>query len=183
MKILNVKKGEEAEAVKALPNRTDEDFRDIDSRVAEIISEVRAKGDEALYGFTEKFGGPSKEKMGSLRVSREEIDEAYESVEDEVKRAFGTASSNIRAFHEKQKQDTWKYSSGKDIVLGQLLRPIENVGICVPGGSAPLCSTVLMNVIPAKIAGCGRIAMCTPAGPDGKVNRYILAAARIAGAD
>ena len=93
------------------------------------------------------------------------------------------AAENIRSFHEKQMSESWSYRKGDGILLGQLVRPIRNVGVYIPGGKAPLSSSVLMNVIPAKIAGCERIVMCSSPEGDGKINKYILAAAKIAGAD
>lgn len=178
-----IKKGKEAEAVSFLSNRTDDDFDAIDASVKEIISKVREKGDSAVYELTEKYGGASKDVIGDLRVSDAEIDEAWNAVGSEIIKTFELAAENIRRFHEKQLQKTWSYTEGNDIMLGQLIRPVKNVGITIPGGSAPLSSTVLMNLIPAKIAGCPRVIMCSPAGPDGKINKYVLAAAKIAGAD
>lgn len=183
MKLEYIKKGREADAIRLLSNRTEEDFERIDASVKEIISSVRKEGDSALYELTEKYGGPSKEIIGDLRVSESEIKQAYDAVEPDVLRSFELAAENIRSFHEKQLQKTWSYKTGNDILLGQLIRPVKNVGITIPGGSAPLSSTVLMNLIPAKIAGCPRVIMCSPAGPDGRINKYILAAAKIAGAD
>lgn len=183
MKLEYIKKGSEADAIRLLSNRTEEDFERIDASVREIISSVRKEGDSALYELTEKYGGPSKEIIGDLRVSESEIKQAYDAVEPDVLRSFELAAENIRSFHEKQLQKTWSYKKGNDILLGQLIRPVKNVGITIPGGSAPLSSTVLMILIPAKIAGCPRVIMCSPAGPDGRINKYILAAAKIAGAD
>lgn len=183
MKIIAVRKGEERSAVDSLSNRTDSDFEAIDATVREVIERVRKEGDPAIYHYTEKFGGPSREVLGDLRVREEELQEALDSIEPEVREAFETAAENIRSFHEKQKQDTWSYTKGEDILLGQLIRPIANVGVYIPGGTAPLSSTVFMNIIPAKIAGCPRVVMCSPGGKDGAINRYILAAAKISGAD
>ncbi len=183
MKIVTVKKGEELNATSVLSNRTDSDFDAIDKVVKEVIEDVRVRGDEALYHYMHKFGGPDKEAMGSLRITPRELEEAYESVEPEVIAAFETAAKNIRSFHEHQLTKTWSYREGEDILLGQLIRPIRNAGVYIPGGTAAYPSSVFMNVIPAKIAGCPRIVMCTPAGKDGTVSKYILAAARIAGAD
>ncbi len=183
MKILIVKKGEELEAARILSNRTDDDFDAVDATVKEVIARVRAEGDDALYYYSEKFGGPGKAETGPLRVTEEELEEAYRSVEPEVTAALELAAENIRSFHEKQLQKTWSYTKGDNIMLGQLIVPIQNVGVYVPGGTAAYPSSVLMNVIPAKIAGCPRIVMCSPAGKDGKISKYILAAAKITGAD
>ncbi|MEI3500652.1 MAG: histidinol dehydrogenase [Anaerovoracaceae bacterium] len=183
MKTLIVKKGEELKAARILSNRTDDDFDAVDATVKEVIARVRAEGDDALYYYSEKFGGPGKTETGPLRVTKEELEEAYRSVEPEVTAALELAAENIRSFHEKQLQKTWSYTKGDNIMLGQLIVPIQNVGVYVPGGTAAYPSSVLMNVIPAKIAGCPRIVMCSPAGKDGKISKYILAAAKITGAD
>lgn len=183
MKTLIVKKGEELKAARILSNRTDDDFDAVDATVKEVIARVRAEGDDALYYYSEKFGGPGKTETGPLRVTEEELKEAYRSVEPEVTAALELAAENIRSFHEKQLQKTWSYTKGDNIMLGQLIVPIQNVGVYVPGGTAAYPSSVLMNVIPAKIAGCPRIVMCSPAGKDGKISKYILAAAKITGAD
>ncbi len=183
MKKRFVKKGEELGAARILSNRTDDDFEAVDATVKEVIAKVRAEGDAALHYYSEKFGGPGKEEVGTLRVSEQELEEAYHSVEPDVIAALEVAAENIRSFHEKQLQKTWSYTKGNDIMLGQLILPIQNVGVYVPGGTAAYPSSVLMNVIPAKIAGCPRIVMCSPAGMDGRIDKYILAAAKITGAD
>lgn len=183
MKIRKILKGEELKASAFLSNRTDKDFEQVDAVVRDIIEHVRAEGDSAVRYYTEKYGGASAEVLSDLRVSEEEIETAWAEVEDDVKEAFQTAAENIRSFHEHQLMKTWTYEPGGGIMLGQLIRPIKNVGVYIPGGAAPLSSTALMNLIPAKIAGCNRVVMCSPAGKDGTVNKYILAAAKIAGAD
>ncbi len=183
MKKIRIRKGEEAGAAASLSNRTDSDFGEVDASVREIVEKVKRDGDEALYYFSEKFGGPGKERIGSLRVSEEEIEEACRATEPELTEALRMAAENIRSFHEKQMSESWSYRKGDGILLGQLVRPIRNVGVYIPGGKAPLSSSVLMNVIPAKIAGCERIVMCSSPEGDGKINKYILAAAKIAGVD
>ncbi len=182
MKIVNIAKGSELSASQMLSNRTDSDFDDVDRTVKEVIEDVRKRGDEAVFYYMHKFGGPTKEQMGQLRVTEEEIQEAYVACEPDVISAFEKAADNIRRFHKHQLNETWSYREGNGIMLGQIIRPIKNVGVYIPGGSAPLFSSVFMNIIPATIAGCPRIVMCTPAGKDGKINKYILAAAKIAGA-
>ena len=136
MKTLIVKKGEELEAARILSNRTDDDFDAVDATVKEVIARVRAEGDDALYYYSEKFGGPGKAETGPLRVTEEELEEAYRSVEPEVTAALELAAENIRSFHEKQLQKTWSYTKGDNIMLGQLIVPIQNVGVYVPGGKA-----------------------------------------------
>ena len=172
MKIIEIKKGDELSASQMLSNRTDSDFEEIDRTVREVIEDVRVRGDEALYHYMHKFGGPSKEQMGDLRVTDAEVQQAYEECEPRVIEAFEKAAENIREFHSHQLVSTWSYKKGKDIVLGQLIRPIKNVGVYIPGGTAPLSSTVLMNVIPAKIAGCGEIVITTLVKEGAPLIRY-----------
>ncbi len=148
--------------------------------VREIISNVRKYGDKAVLEYTEKF---DKAVLDSIEVSAEEIDNAFTQVEDEFLDILREAAENIRAFHQKQVRNSFIISENDGIVIGQKITPIEKVGLYVPGGTAAYPSTVLMDSIPAKIAGCPEIAMTTPPSKDGKVNPVILAAAKIAGVD
>ena len=150
----------------------------VEDIVAEIIRNVRENGDKALYEYCEKF---DKAKLSSLEVSAEEIEEAFTLVEPEFIRILQDAAKNIRAFHEKQVRTSFIMDGGNGAVMGQKVVPIEKVGLYVPGGTAAYPSTVLMDSIPAKIAGCREIVMVTPPGKDGKVNPAILAAAKVAG--
>ena len=147
--------------------------------VSGIIDTVRNEGDQALYRFCEKFDGA---KLDSLQVSAEEIAAAVDSIEPEFLAVLKTAAANIRAFHEMQVRDGFRME-GKGTILGQMVIPMERVGLCVPGGRTPLSSTVLMDAIPAKTAGCKELIMVTPARPDGTIDASILAAAHIAGVD
>jgi len=151
----------------------------VEGVVAEIIANVRQKGDAALYEYAAKFDGV---QLSSLEVAPEEIGEAFASVEPEFLDILREAAANIRAFHEKQVRNSFLLNRD-GVVMGQKVTPIEKVGLYVPGGTAAYPSTVLMDSIPAKIAGCQQIVMVTPPGKDGKVNPVILAAARIAGVD
>ena len=153
---------------------------DVASIVKDIISNVRQNGDKAVFEYCEKF---DKAKLKSLEVSPEEIDEAYASVEDKFKEIMKKAAENIRAFHSRQVRNSFVINDENGIVMGQKVMPIEKVGLYVPGGTAAYPSSVLMNCIPAKIAGCDEIVMVTPPSADGKVNPVILAAAKIAGVD
>ncbi|MGN1349597.1 MAG: histidinol dehydrogenase [Anaerovoracaceae bacterium] len=180
MIIRNISKGEEAAAAELLGNRTEEDFEAVDRTVKEIIADVRANGDEAIYRYNRKFSGWDGT---DLRVSEEEIREAMDAVEPEMMEALKLAAANIREFHQKQLAETWTYERKPGVTLGQLIRPIQNIGVTVPGGATPLFSTVLMDIIPAKIAGCPRVVMCTPPDAEGKINKYVLTAAHMAGAD
>ena len=151
---------------------------DVAAIVSGIIAEVRARGDEALYDYCEKF---DKVRLSSLEVTDEEISEAFASVEPEFINVLKLAATNIRAFHEKQVRNSFVMLEREGVVMGQKIMPIEKVGLYVPGGTASYPSTVLMDAIPAKIAGCSEIVIVTPPGRDGKVNPAILAAAHIAG--
>jgi histidinol dehydrogenase len=150
---------------------------DVSAPVSEIIKNVRENGDAALYEYTEKF---DKVKLSSLVVGDAEIDEAFSLCEPEFIEILKQAAENIRAFHINQKRGGFKIE-GDGIVLGQKVTPIERVGLYVPGGTAAYPSTVLMDAIPAKIAGCSELVIVTPPQKDGKVNPAILAAAKIAG--
>lgn len=156
------------------------DSFDVAGTVADIIADVRANGDAALYKYCERF---DKARLSSLEVSREEIDEARAQVEPEFIRVLEEAAENIRDFHRRQVRSSFIISERAGVITGQRITPIEKVGIYVPGGTAAYPSTVLMDSIPAKLAGCGEICIATPPSPDGKVNPAILAAADVAGVD
>ena len=152
----------------------------VEAAVAEILAAVQARGDQAVLEFTQRFDGVRPEPM---LVSQQEVEEAFAAVEPEFLAVLEQAAQNIRAFHAKQVRNSFVIADRPGIVLGQKVTPIEKVGIYVPGGNAAYPSTVLMDTIPAKIAGCPRIVMVTPPGKDGKLNPAILAAAKIAGVD
>ncbi len=152
----------------------------VEGAVSEIIADVKQNGDEALYRYSEKF---DKVKLSSLKVSKEEIEDAISEVEPEFISVLEKAKKNIYAFHEKQKRVSFIINSENGVVMGQKIIPVEVAGMYVPGGTAAYPSTVLMDAIPAKIAGCNRVVMVTPPAKDGKVNPAILAAAFVAGVD
>lgn len=154
----------------------------VEDTVADILYDVRKNGDEALCRYAKKF---DKIDMtpAELIVPQSEIDAAWEAMEPEFREVLLESAANIRAFHEKQVRTGFAMTEKDGVVLGQKITPIAKVGLYVPGGTAPLLSSVLMNAIPAKIAGCGQIAMTTPPGRDGKVPASILAAAKVAGVD
>ena len=152
----------------------------VEGVVTEIISTVATLGDKALYAYAAKF---DKVNLTALEVTQAEIDEAFASVEPEFLDILREAAANIRAYHEKQVRNSFILNEGGGVVIGQKVTPIEKVGLYVPGGTAAYPSTVLMDSIPAKIAGCKEIVMVTPPAKDGKVNPVILAAAKIAGVD
>ena len=152
----------------------------VEDIVTDIIANVRRSGDKALLEYNLKF---DKAELNSLQVTEEEIEAAFAAVEPKFLAILEQAAENIRAFHSRQVRNSFVIAEKPGIVLGQKVTPIENVGIYVPGGTAAYPSTVLMDSIPAKIAGCSQIVMVTPPGSDGKINPVILAAAKIAGVD
>ena len=158
----------------------EDSLSDVDGVVSEIIDKVRAYGDKALLEYGEKFDGAVLE---DLEVGQAEIEEAFEAIDNEFLEILKEAAENIREYHKMQVREGFEIRKGDGIVLGQKVTPLEKVGLYVPGGTAAYPSTVLMDSIPAKIAGCGEIVITTPPGKDGKVNPVILAAAKIAGVD
>lgn len=152
----------------------------VEEIVADIIATVRKDGDKALYFYSEKF---DKAKLNSLQVSAEEIKEAVDLVEPKFLQILQRAAANITKFHEKQKRNSFIINDEDGIVVGQKVIPVDRAGLYVPGGTAAYPSTVLMDAIPAKIAGCKEVVMVTPPNSEGKVNPYILAAAYVAGVD
>lgn len=151
---------------------------DVAAIVADILADVKENGDTAVKAYCAKF---DKAELTSLEVTPEEIQEAISQVEPEFLDILREAAENIRAFHSRQVRNSFVIADKPGIVLGQKITPIEKVGVYVPGGTAAYPSTVLMDTIPAKIAGCPQLVMVTPPGRDGKVNPAILAAASIAG--
>ena len=160
-----------------LLQRSPNHYGQYESAVAEIIETVKKGGDEALFSYTEKFDH-CKMDAAHIRVTREEIDEAYQKVE-----VMKKSAANIRAFHEKQLRNSWFDPKPDGTILGMKILPIAIAGVYVPGGKAAYPSSVLMNVLPAKVAGVERIIMTTPPGAAGKVNPGTLVAAHIAGVD
>ena len=146
--------------------------------VAEIIAEVRKGGDKAVLAYNKKFDGAD---LSALEVTEAEIEEAFQAVDPRFLEILRNAEKNIRGFHQKQVRNSFIMNESEGIVCGQKITPIEKVGLYVPGGTAAYPSTVLMDSVPAKIAGCKEIVMVSPPGKDGKINPVILAAAKIAG--
>lgn len=152
----------------------------VEEIVSEIIENVQKNGDKALYEYCEKFDGAT---LSSLEVSKEEIDDAVSSESEDFIRILKKAADNISQFHKKQVRNGFIVNERDGVVMGQRVIPVDRAGLYVPGGTAAYPSTVLMDAIPAKIAGCREVVMVTPPGRDGKINPAILAAARIAGID
>ena len=153
---------------------------DVAGVVAAILADVRAHGDEAVLRYTEKFDGV---RLETMLVSPAEIDEALAATEPEFLDTLRLAERNIREYHEKQLRNSFFFTRPGGVVMGQKVLPIERAGLYVPAGTAPYPSTVMMDVVPAKLAGCAEIILCTPCARNGKVNAAILAAAHIAGVD
>ena len=164
--------------LKRSPNQYDE-YAD---RVSVILNEVKERGDEAIFAYTEKFDGAYITKE-NIKVTDEEIEEAYEKVGEELIKIMRKAAKNIREYHEKQKRQSWFSSKEDGTMLGQKITALQNVGVYVPGGKAVYPSSVLMNILPAKVAGVPHIVMTTPPSKEGKVNPAVLVAAKEAGVD
>jgi histidinol dehydrogenase len=182
MQIVKLTKDTKQDLLERLLRRSPNSYPEYESRVQEIISAVREKGDEALFDYTERFDGVRLTK-DTIRVTEEEIEEAYRLVDPSLLDVIRKALINIRAYHEKQKKYSWFDSTSQGTILGQKVTPLERVGVYVPGGKAVYPSSVLMNIVPAKVAGVDQIMMTTPPGRDGKVSPSTLVAAREAGVD
>lgn len=165
-----------------LLKRSPNNYGQYEQTVNKIIEQVREKGDEALFSFTEKFDGCVLTGE-TVRVTEAEIREAYDKVEPDLVEVMKKSAANIRRFHEKQMHNSWFLPQENGTILGQKISPVAISGVYVPGGKAAYPSSVLMNVLPAKVAGVSRIIMTTPPGADGKVNPGTLVAADIAGVD
>ena len=178
--ILEAKSQEAKNYFENLKERSGNIQQDVNIVVQEILKSVKENGDKAVLDYTRKF---DCETMESIIVTEEEIKNAYKKVDNEFIEALKLSKANITEFHEKQKDKAWIMTKDNGVVMGQLVRGLERVGIYVPGGTAAYPSSVLMNAIPAKVAGVEKIVMVTPPGKDGNVNPIILAAADIAGVD
>ena len=165
-----------------LLKRSPNNYGKFESAVAEILAKVKSEGDEALFAYTKQFDKVEINK-GTIRVTEEEIKEAYDTIDPALLDVIRKALVNIRTYHEKQIQNSWFTSTTNGTMLGQKVTPLNRVGVYVPGGKAVYPSSVLMNIVPAKVAGVPHIVMTTPPGKDGKVCASTLVAAREAGAD
>ncbi|MDP4182270.1 MAG: histidinol dehydrogenase [Bacillota bacterium] len=182
IKIIDARIEDNKDLLDKLLKRNQLDDGAVLKRVEEITSNVRKNGNSAVFEYTRMFDKVELTAK-TVKVSQKELDEAYIQVEKDLIRVIRKAKANIEEFHQKQKEKSWFSTENDGVILGQILRPLELVGVYVPGGTAPLPSSVLMNVIPAKVAGVERIIMATPPGKDGKINPAILVAANEAGAD
>lgn len=181
MKILKLTEETGKKVLENLANRGLNSSGEFESKVNAIIGAVREKRDEAVFSFTKQFDGADIH-AGNILVTEEEIKEAYANVDEKLLGVIRKSLVNIRKYHEKQVQNSW-FTTEDGIILGQKVTPIATVGVYVPGGKAPLASSALMNVVPAKVAGAGRIVMCTPPGKDGKIAPSTLVSAKEAGVD
>ena len=153
---------------------------DVAKTVDDIIANIRANGDSALVEYSVKFDGVNASSMSDLTIQPAELKNAFDTLNDKEKTALQTAADRVRNYHDKQKQDTWTYTEEDGTVLGQKITPLDRVGLYVPGGKAAYPSSVLMNAIPAKVAGVEELIMVVPT-PNGVTNQLVLAAAYIAG--
>ena len=182
MRIVKLDENTRAQALAKLIGRGASGYGEYEKTVADIIADVRENGDTAVIGYEKKFDRCDLTPE-TLRVSKEEIEEAYAALDPALIEVMKKAAENIRVYHEKQKRTSWITTRDDGVILGQKVTPIEVSGCYVPGGRAVYPSSVLMNIVPAKVAGVEKIVMCTPPGPNGKAAAGTIAAADIAGAD
>ena len=180
MRIVKLNNDTMQDILEKLLKRSPNSYGQFEQTVNDIIAKVRERGDEALFEYTKEFD-KCEINQQTIRVSRQEIEEAYEKVDSELIRVMKKSADNITRFHEKQLHNSWIVPEDNGTILGQKITPIAISGVYVPGGKAAYPSSVLMNVLPAKVAGVSRIIMTTPPGADGKVNPGTLVAADIAG--
>ena len=180
MRTLKLTAETQSELLGNLLNRNPGSYAEYENIVNDIIDNVRKNGDKAVFEYTLKFD-KSELNASNIRVTEDEIKAAYKELDPKFVEVMKKSAENIRVFHEKQKRNSWIDTREDGSILGQRILPIEISGVYVPGGKAAYPSSVLMNVVPAKVAGVERIVMCTPPGKDGKVNAGTLVAADIAG--
>ena len=182
MRIIELTEEARTNILENLLKRSPNSYGEFEGRVNEIIENVRANRDAAIFDYTKRFDGADINAENIL-VTEDEIKEAYEKVDEKLLTVIRKALVNIRKYHEKQRQYSWFDSEESGIILGQKVTALEKVGVYVPGGKAVYPSSVLMNIVPAKVAGVKTIVMTTPPGKDGKVNPATLVAAKEAGVD
>ena len=182
MRTVRLTKESTKDILENLLKRSPNKYGKFEAAVADILANVKEKGDEALFSYTKEFD-KVEVTADTIRVTEAEIQEAYEAVDASLLEVIRKALVNIRSYHEKQRQNSWFTSTENGTMLGQKVTPLNRVGVYVPGGKAAYPSSVLMNIVPAKVAGVESIIMVTPPGKDGKVNPGTLVAADIAGCD
>ena len=182
MRTVRLTKESTKDILENLLKRSPNNYGKFEAAVADILANVKEKGDEALFSYTKEFD-KVEVTADTIRVTEAEIQEAYEAVDASLLEVIRKALVNIHSYHEKQRQNSWFTSTENGTMLGQKVTPLNRVGVYVPGGKAVYPSSVLMNIVPAKVAGVPHIVMTTPPGKDGKVNPSTLVAAKEAGAD
>lgn len=182
MRILKLTEETKKNLLESLLKRSPNSYKQYEDSVNTIVEEVKKNGDSAVFAYTKQFDGAEITKE-NIRVTKEEMEEAYGLVDDKLIDVMKKSLQNIRAYHEKQKQYSWFDSRPDGVLLGQKVTPLSCVGVYVPGGKAAYPSSVLMNILPAKVAGVEKIVMTTPCDREGKVNPATLVAADLAGAD
>ena len=182
MRTVRLTKESTKDILENLLKRSPNNYGKFEAAVADILANVKEKGDEALFSYTKEFD-KVEITPETIRVTEAEIEEAYKAVDASLLEVIRKALVNIRSYHEKQRQNSWFTSTENGTMLGQKVTPLNRVGVYVPGGKAVYPSSVLMNIVPAKVAGVPHIVMTTPPGKDGKVNPSTLVAAKEAGAD
>lgn len=182
MRTVRLTKESTKDILENLLKRSPNNYGKFEAAVADILANIKEKGDEALFSYTKEFD-KVEVTPETIRVTEAEIEEAYKAVDVSLLEVIRKALVNIRNYHEKQRQNSWFTSTENGTMLGQKVTPLNRVGVYVPGGKAVYPSSVLMNIVPAKVAGVPHIVMTTPPGKDGKVNPSTLVAAKEAGAD
>ena len=182
MRIITLSKESKSNLLNDLLKRSPNNYGQYETIVSDIIEKVKTKGDEAVFAYTKQFD-KCEMTAETIRVTEAEIQEAVNTIDPKLYTVMEKAAANIKAYHEKQVRNSWFDAKPDGTILGQKITPIGKAGVYVPGGKAAYPSSVLMNVIPAKVAGVGKVVMVTPPGSDGKVNPGTLAAAKVAGVD
>ncbi|MCD7819486.1 MAG: histidinol dehydrogenase, partial [Lachnospiraceae bacterium] len=182
MRVVRLTEDTRKDVLAQLLKRSPDNYQGFEERVQEIVQNVKENGDAAVFGYTKQFDKVDID-ASTVRVTKQEIEEAYEHVDPELLSVIRKSLVNIRSYHEKQRRYSWFDSTESGTMLGQKITPLATVGVYVPGGKAVYPSSVLMNIVPAKVAGVNRIIMTTPPGRDGKIPASTLVAAYEAGVD
>lgn len=182
MRIVTLSKESRQNLLDSLLKRSPGNYGQYQDTVQEIVDRVKTKGDQALFELTRKFDWEGV-NASNVKVTEAEVQEAYDTIDPQLVETIRKSLKNIREYHEKQKQHSWFDTTPEGTMLGQKVTPLASAGVYVPGGKAVYPSSVLMNIVPAKIAGVAHVVMCTPCNKEGKVNPAVLVAAKEAGAD
>ena len=182
MRIVKLTKESKNNILEGMLKRSPNNYGSYESVVADILANIKENGDKALFEYTKKFDKFDLNK-DNIRVTEEEIKDAYSKVSEDLLTVIKKSLVNVKSYHEKQRQNSWFNSTEDGTILGQKVTPLERVGVYVPGGKAVYPSSVLMNIVPAKVAGVKEIIMTTPCNSEGEVNPAVLVAANEAGVD